>query len=632
MVIAMMYYQFGCRNSEEPKRRAHLNDLSNKHYHWSIDKTWNLAGDRSLTSTQGLILMATHCRGFPKPGPAWFIASLAWNRVIESNLHHPYLKDDEPTGLENEMRKRIFWSLFQVVIMLFGRLGKPMPIRAEDIDVGFPVCVPDECLTEDGITDPGRIGECQWQVGFAGFKLSYLFMDMWNNVHPARQDPSKYVEAVRRIEQKFRAYQRELPDELKPDKRRPSASSVQATYLEASNHEFLLCLRHPSRCATGDPAVLAENYRICEEAARKLLRVASDLAKLQSLDTNWYQMAVYVAAIFTLLASRWNRRAETTPAELADLKEHMGMGLSVVSEILKYIGTSYSSTPHIPRLPRCPGASDARVMSQITSVIDRTVASIEQEMMNSRRSSRTSTPQQLPSRPSKHDEYGHHHASSSRRGRTPRSASGTPVPMTADQISVPRLGGGGGGGGGVAPGAYYNSPLTHINTAYSQMGYPELGGTPTTSAAAGSPYDGAHHHQHHQQQYLYATSAAAVAAATAQMVHSGTPSGSSPQAAAAAASQQQHNQPMAGYGAHHHQGSWMGVGGGGGSPWHEWTNAMVDPPAANQDRYSANALLTLGGGRQRGPGDAAGGAGETAGPQSGQWPMMVFHPPNVSGA
>lgn len=76
-----------------------------------------------------------------------------------------------------------------------------------------------------------------------------------------------------------------------------------------------------------------------------------------------------------------------------------------------------------------------------------------------------------------------------------------------------------------------------------------------------------------------------------------------------------------------------GAAAGPANPWSEWTSAMVDP--SSQDRYSASALLTLGGG-QRGPGDAGGGgdmgAGVAAGGQSGQWPMLVFHPPNVSGA
>lgn len=332
-----MYYQFGVRNGEDEERKAQLNELSNKHYHWSIDKVWDLAPERSIASLQALVLIVVHSRGFPKPGPAWCIVTLTWNRAIEMNLHRAYLKKDEPTNLENEIRKRTWWSLFMIVIMLHGRLGKPMPIQAEDIDVEWPVAIPDEYVTENGITEPERIGDCYWLVAMSGIRLSCLFMDMWNTVYSVRQNPDRYVEAVRRIEQKFRVYEREIPDELKLSTCKQE-TKVLATYLEASNLEFLFCLRHPSRCATPDPAFLAEGYRVCEDAAKKLLRLTNDLAKLKSLDTTWYQMAVYIAVVFMLLASRWERRAEISSAELSELKDQMKLGLSVIQEILKYTG------------------------------------------------------------------------------------------------------------------------------------------------------------------------------------------------------------------------------------------------------------------------------------------------------
>lgn len=194
---------------------------------------------------------------------------------------------------------------------------------------------------------------------------------------------------------------------------------------------------------------------------------------------------------------------------------------------------------------------------------------------------------------------------------------------------------------GVQNNPYYSPALTQINSAYSHMGYPELGSSgaspPTTSAVASytTLADDSHH-----QQYLYATSAAATAS---QMVHN-TPA-SSPSTASAPHSQMvsyttqpppeapahhQHHQPHAPGGG----GQWMPVH--GEKTWNEWTTAMVDP--STQDRYSANALLTLGGG-QRGPGDSGSGEMGVGGPavqqehsSQQQWPLLIYHPPNASGA
>lgn len=337
MVFALMYHQFGVRNGEGPERKAQLNEISNKHYHWCLGKTHELMSDQSMASMQALVLIVTHCRGFAKPGPAYHMATIAWARAMELNLHRAYLKKGEPTNLENEMRKRLWWCILLLVVTLYGRIGMPMPIRAEDFDVELPVCVADECITENGIIEPDRSMECYWHVGWAGFKLTYLFMELWNEIYCVRQDPDRYVGSVRQLERKFRDYEDGLPDELKVRTCKPQ-DKVVAAYLEASNYEFLLCLRHPSRCITSDPDFIADNNKISEDSARKLLRVVSELARLKSLDTTWYQMAVYVAAVFTILAAHWERRSDVTPAEFSSLKADMRMGLSVVHEVSQYIG------------------------------------------------------------------------------------------------------------------------------------------------------------------------------------------------------------------------------------------------------------------------------------------------------
>lgn len=336
MVFAIMYYQFSIRNGDSPERKAQLNDISNQHYHWSVQRIYDLASDRSLAAMQALTLICVHCRGFPKPGPVWFISCLTWNKAIELNFHRALLKPGEPTNLENEMRKRTWCSLLMVVVMLYGRLGKPMPIRAEDIDVEFPECVADELLTEDGIIESPSPVEPYWQVASEGFKLAVMFLDMWNDVHAVRQTPKVYVERVHRLEQRCREFQQNLPDELKVEKCK-LANQVVATYLEASVWEFLMRLRHPSRCVTTDPTVIMANARVSEDAAKKTLDIGKHLAKLKSLDATWYQMAVYVAAIFALLAHRWERRMETTPKDFAELKEYMNIGLTLVNDIFNMI-------------------------------------------------------------------------------------------------------------------------------------------------------------------------------------------------------------------------------------------------------------------------------------------------------
>jgi prolipoprotein diacylglyceryltransferase len=66
--------------------------------------------------------------------------------------------------------------------------------------------------------------------------------------------------------------------------------------------------------------------------------VVESLLKIKSLDTTWYQLAVYVGAIFSSLVAHWQRRFETTAFEVATLREEMAVWLTVIGEIGRLLG------------------------------------------------------------------------------------------------------------------------------------------------------------------------------------------------------------------------------------------------------------------------------------------------------
>lgn len=295
-------------------------------------------------------------------------------------------------------------------------------------------------------------------------------------------------------------------------------------------------------------------------------------------------------------------------------------------------------------------------MPQISSVIDRTVASIENDLGSRRNSSSNNTPtSQFASHPQhnlpvavKQEGFG--------RRPSLRSNSTTPSSMVngTEQLSIHRA-------PGMANASYYNPTMTTPTTAYPQMGYADLTqsalSTPTSaSSSMQSSYIPAVTEESAHHQYLYTTSAAASAAA-AQMNH--TPPGNSPQAthnpmqvaynnaqqtAAAQQTHQHHQQQQAPAAAWMNGGPTVAQVPNGANPWHEWTSAIaMGVPPSSQDRYNANALLTLGS-EQRGSGDPGGGGGGGAGgagphaavsvpgAQGGQWSMMMtYHNPNHGG-
>ncbi|KAK3299733.1 uncharacterized protein B0H64DRAFT_469927 [Chaetomium fimeti] len=585
MVFATIYFQYGVRNQEEPEKHAQLNELSNKHYHWSLNKFFDLATSHAVTSVQALAMIASHTRNFPKPECSLAVASYAFGKAIEMNLHRAVKIPGGGTTIDNEVRKRIWWATVAILCTLNGRLGRPMPISVEEFDVGFPLAINDEYIGEEGILDPSKIGHCNYSVGLTGFKITPLYIEMYSKIYSVRRDPSKYVQVVSQLEEALRNLLDELPDELRLDKCQPT-SQIFALYTQAFCLEFTLCLRHPSVCLADDAKIVAENTRVCEETARKLLKVVGSLFKLKSLDTTWYQQAVYVGAIFSTLVAHWQRRYEITAFEVAALREDMSLWLNIIGEIGRLLGTGN------------------RLATEIGAIIERTINWIEQDMGRKSGSPAGQIPikQQSPS------------YQQAVKPKQQTSNALVPGGVGATTASEQR-------NGGTTNGNYYEPSVTTA-AAYPSLSYGDqaaggVAANQSNTGAVDSP-DGA--------QYLYAAASAAAAAtasnATAAMEQAAAAQNPliafASQATQHVAGQATDNWPA--------QPPLMAHNAPPTNTWQDWTNAIQD----TQDRYSANALLTLNSGR---PGDVGTGGvvdhvnqdDAMGSAHSGQWPLLVFH-------
>lgn len=335
MVFASIYLQYSLRNQETPHQRTRLNDLSNKHYHYALAKFCDLTTSRTFADLQALTMIAVHTRAFPKPACSGMLMHYCLGFATELGLHRASKKPNEGTDLGTEMRKRLWWIIVSMVVTLNGRMGRPMGIQLADCDVPFPEMIPDEMLKPDGV-DSSRGGKCLYEIGVMNFKFAAIFLEMYSTLYCARRDPRSYLQIVEELEAKVDAWRNDLPESL----RRIEGNENQMFALWAKNveAEFRLLVRHPSVAMTHDPKVLAENTRICEQASKDMLHYVYELFKLKSVDTTWYALAVYVAAIFSALAAVWERRNEVSTAEVDALQNDMNLWLMILSDSANIIG------------------------------------------------------------------------------------------------------------------------------------------------------------------------------------------------------------------------------------------------------------------------------------------------------
>ncbi|UQC87578.1 uncharacterized protein CLUP02_13095 [Colletotrichum lupini] len=563
MVFATIYFQYGVRNWEQQETRSQLNELSNKHYHYALSKMFDLASSQSVAAVQAMAMICAHSRSFPKPGCGSMVTNFAFHRAIDLNMHRAMKGPGETTNLENEIRKRTWWTILLVYVTLNGRLGRPMPITVEEYDVEFPEPIADEALTPDGV-DPSVTTPCTYHVGLAGFKILPLFMEMYSNIYSVKRDPKSYVDVVNSLEEQLRLWKENLPEALQINPgQNEHEGRMYALYIQMYALELRLCLRHPSVAMTTDRKFLLENARICEETAAHMLNAVKSLVKLKSLDTTWYQMAVYGAAIFTTLVAHWERRFEATPNQIATLREEMKDWMEIINATVSLLGTG------------------ARISDEISVIIERTISWIEHDQKQKDSSSLAPAIKTEPST-----------AEASPFQLTSQPQAAQALAASADEAATKAF--------------YADAENQNGTTPYPSLAYTEQPPSTNTMASTsnfevnnGYAYTPAATQPTNGEDNTAETNPL-IAFASQATQHVADPAGSA--AAAELLWRQSASQ---------------------GNTWHDWTAAMAD----SQDRYSANALLTLGGG-SRDPtsvteaATAADMASVTA--PVGQWPLIIF--------
>ncbi|KAK8912435.1 Positive regulator of purine utilization [Metarhizium anisopliae] len=362
MVFAIILFQFGVRNSETLEQRNNFNDLSNKHYHFALSKMYEVFSSADFEALQGLVLIASHTRAFPKPGCGSIVASMALHRAIELNYHRRTKKPGEPTDLQNELRKRAWWNMMMVVVDINGKRGYPLPVSVQDFDVDFPEPIADELLSDEGV-DTSRTVPCPYEIAIAAFKCIPIYMEMYANIFSVRRDESNYKNVLAVLEAQMKQWEADLPESMRlsPAKKNDHGM-VGALFARTYMLEFRLHIRHPSLAMTTDAALIAENTKICEEAAREYLQTVEHLSRMKALDTTWHQMSLYCVAILSMLVPQWQRRFEITQEEVARLRDEMQRWMNIVREMSALLGCGTGMS------------------TQIAQLINRTMSWIEHDM------------------------------------------------------------------------------------------------------------------------------------------------------------------------------------------------------------------------------------------------------------
>lgn len=363
-MLATITYQIATRNSQQSG--STMLDESHAHYQYALTFYKELIlGDHGWHDAQALVMICHHLRNFPKPGAAWIMTSTVYLFAIQLGLHRSVKVWADGTGeltkLDIEMRKRVFWTLNALQVNLNGKLGRPMPISNEDIDVEFPEPMNDCLPGEEAKLD--TFHQCSFQPGIQIAKYTVWELELYKTIYAVRHSPKSYTGSLKRLEAGIQQWKEDLPYELRDPAHASEDDHIFTLYLEYWYQAYNLLLHHPGVCRSTDAAVLNSNLDKCLHAARRMLHNCTEMMNKKSLDIPWINTVVYIAAAFTTLFISSTRQEQMTPVDMTKLKGDMAAWVNVLGECDHFLG------------------SGNRLKHAISSIVDQSLSNINDSIV-----------------------------------------------------------------------------------------------------------------------------------------------------------------------------------------------------------------------------------------------------------
>ncbi|KAF2404654.1 hypothetical protein EJ06DRAFT_214362 [Trichodelitschia bisporula] len=332
MMFCQIKYQTGQRN-----RRTAAMDEAMAHFKYSLKFWFELCQSQTLQDVQALAMITVQLRNFPAPGAAWYATQNVLSLAVELGLHRSAnawsaIDRREMSEHEIEMRKRVFWILYGLSVGINVRLGRPAPMRADDIDIEFPRPVNDNLPEEEDRLS--EFGKCTFHVGISVCRILALFGEMYTTLYTVRGfSPQQYDAHVARLEADLRTWRSLIHPELVDPDRAKGEAQVFSLFLSFFDLEFQFFLRHPVIFPPANQVQYRANLVTTLGVITKMLGVLSRIRDVKCLDVPWITVIVFLASIFTALFAQDQRKDEITQQEVTQLGDDMEVWIGILGDV-----------------------------------------------------------------------------------------------------------------------------------------------------------------------------------------------------------------------------------------------------------------------------------------------------------
>jgi hypothetical protein len=304
----------------------------------------DVVSSSSMTSVQACVLQGTFLLSTNARDVSYNMLGLALRMAVNMGMHrsvsteslHPHVR---------ELRNRLWWSVYIAERLFSVEMGRPLAIDDSEIDVSFPVDIP-----ELNINGQGNV---RHQIAMAQLCqiMGKIVKEVYSNRTMSKNGKEIHPRSFERIRKELDRWKTELPEPLKLT--RTSSRAVAHIHLTHDQAIILLtrtCLNHAvadnhvSPLTGASRKFVHQNARDCLSAARSSIQIMSVLRERSLLSRFSFHDFLYCsAALYVLLLGAKLDRL-VTPVKASILE-----GISVLYELAKGSEAAASSLQLISR-------------------------------------------------------------------------------------------------------------------------------------------------------------------------------------------------------------------------------------------------------------------------------------------
>ncbi|KAI9151510.1 Pyrimidine pathway regulatory protein [Paramyrothecium foliicola] len=279
-----------------------------------------LAAD-DLECIQNLLLLCMYGSNEPQCVDLWYTVGLALRLALGIDLHR---QETNTSGdfVQAEMRKRVFWSVYNMDRSISIAMGRPIGLQDTSITTALPLCLSDHQLLQplESVL-PSMLPKADDLSTFLHIiQLRRINAEIYSSMHSAGSHPAEAVDALDVTRYRYLA---RLNEWLAAAPRFVAPASMHQTseWQQIAYHQAVLTLFRPSQAS---PVLTLDAMRLCADSAISMVSCYNSLcAKNKVTYTFVALVSLFMAAVtmlYTLRASPLLRQELTREIAESNVK------------------------------------------------------------------------------------------------------------------------------------------------------------------------------------------------------------------------------------------------------------------------------------------------------------------------